>query len=602
MSHEMETGQRKDAQGKIGPGVVHPERHRDVQRQDRAGRAVGPGGVEEPVPVVQVQGRREGREGRRSPGPTTRATSAPTRRRSPDAAGRQARPTSRDARSGWRSARLVGNMARAALAAAGIACAVPLALAQGSAADEIEKYRAGAAGRQPGRAVGSPRRGPLEEAARPEEGLARALRPRQGPGRGQGRVRRDAALLRRRRPRDGPRDAARLVHGHAAGHDRGGRASAIRSAARPQGRHGGARRLRHRRVARREDGGAASTTRRRRKPTRSARRSSFSAAARTTSRARPATARTASASACRTCRTSRRRPARRRATRPGRRIACRRASCASFQWRLYDCFRQQRFPELEYASPASVALTTFLAVQRQRRAVRRAGDQALTETGSMRTRLRDRDSPSRPRSSWPAAPRWRPAPTDAEVRAKALEVMKASFKDRGQAKLDRLEPGRDAGAVQPVRRQGAAEGRRREDREGQPGGDQVPGRRQVPRRLEARRADRAARHAASSSPTTRRARSARNCYACHQLTKAEISDGTIGPSLYHFGKLRGYQRRDAQVRVGQGVERRGVQRVLEHAALRPRDDPHRGADPRRRRAADRSRLAGQPVGARRELA
>jgi len=33
----------------------------------------------------------------------------------------------------------------------------------------------------------------------------------------------------------------------------------------------------------------------------------------------------------------------------------------SFQWRLYDCFRQQRFPELDYVSPASVALTTFLA-------------------------------------------------------------------------------------------------------------------------------------------------------------------------------------------------------------------------------------------------
>lgn len=30
---------------------------------------------------------------------------------------------------------------RAALAVAGFACAVPLALAQGSAADEIEKYR-----------------------------------------------------------------------------------------------------------------------------------------------------------------------------------------------------------------------------------------------------------------------------------------------------------------------------------------------------------------------------------------------------------------------------------------------------------------------------
>jgi sulfur-oxidizing protein SoxX len=31
-----------------------------------------------------------------------------------------------------------------------------------------------------------------------------------------------------------------------------------------------------------------------------------------------------------------------------------------------------------------------------------------------------------------------------------------------------------------------------------------------------------------------------NCYACHQLTKEEISYGNIGPSLYHYGKLRGY--------------------------------------------------------------
>lgn len=31
------------------------------------------------------------------------------------------------------------------------------------------------------------------------------------------------------------------------------------------------------------------------------------------------------------------------------------------QWRMNDCFRQQRFPELEFGSPASIALTTFLA-------------------------------------------------------------------------------------------------------------------------------------------------------------------------------------------------------------------------------------------------
>ncbi|CAN5242930.1 sulfur oxidation c-type cytochrome SoxX [soil metagenome] len=30
-----------------------------------------------------------------------------------------------------------------------------------------------------------------------------------------------------------------------------------------------------------------------------------------------------------------------------------------------------------------------------------------------------------------------------------------------------------------------------------------------------------------------------NCYNCHQLAKAEISFGTIGPSLYHYGKSRG---------------------------------------------------------------
>jgi len=30
-----------------------------------------------------------------------------------------------------------------------------------------------------------------------------------------------------------------------------------------------------------------------------------------------------------------------------------------------------------------------------------------------------------------------------------------------------------------------------------------------------------------------------NCYNCHQISKQEISYGTLGPSLYHYGKLRG---------------------------------------------------------------
>ncbi|WP_431511108.1 sulfur oxidation c-type cytochrome SoxX [Variovorax sp. DAIF25] len=30
-----------------------------------------------------------------------------------------------------------------------------------------------------------------------------------------------------------------------------------------------------------------------------------------------------------------------------------------------------------------------------------------------------------------------------------------------------------------------------------------------------------------------------NCYNCHQMSKEEISFGTLGPSLYQYGKLRG---------------------------------------------------------------
>src|SRR5512146_402246 len=35
-----------------------------------------------------------------------------------------------------------------------------------------------------------------------------------------------------------------------------------------------------------------------------------------------------------------------------------------------------------------------------------------------------------------------------------------------------------------------------------------------------------------------------NCYNCHQITKAEISFGTIGPSLYHYARLRGVSNPD----------------------------------------------------------
>jgi len=37
-----------------------------------------------------------------------------------------------------------------------------------------------------------------------------------------------------------------------------------------------------------------------------------------------------------------------------------------------------------------------------------------------------------------------------------------------------------------------------------------------------------------------------NCYACHQLTKAEVSYGTIGPSLLNYGKIRNFSAADTK--------------------------------------------------------
>ncbi|MFO0105700.1 MAG: sulfur oxidation c-type cytochrome SoxX, partial [Burkholderiales bacterium] len=35
-----------------------------------------------------------------------------------------------------------------------------------------------------------------------------------------------------------------------------------------------------------------------------------------------------------------------------------------------------------------------------------------------------------------------------------------------------------------------------------------------------------------------------NCYNCHQMDKKEISYGTLGPSLYNYGKIRGVSNPD----------------------------------------------------------
>ena len=91
-----------------------------------------------------------------------------------------------------------------------------------------------------------------------------------------------------------------------------------------------------------------------------------------------------------------------------------------------------------------------------------------------------------------------------------------------------------------------------------------------------------------------------NCYNCHQISKAEISFGTIGPSLYNYGKLRGVERSggagvegDRRIHLGQAVEREGVQRLLGNAALRPCRLARRDAVEAPDGAAARPEVTGQ---------
>jgi len=130
-------------------------------------------------------------------------------------------------------------------------------------------------------------------------------------------------------------------------------------------------------------------------------------------------------------------------------------------------------------------------------------------------------------------------PTDREISAKATEMLKTSFKARGQAGMDRL----DQDETQRLCTQYA--------------GKEIP--KDVSERIEQlnlqavkwpsdgnylgdfKNGERVAQEGRgkqfSDDP---KGPVGGNCYACHQIGPQEVSFGTIGPSLRHFGKLRGY--------------------------------------------------------------
>jgi sulfur-oxidizing protein SoxX len=128
---------------------------------------------------------------------------------------------------------------------------------------------------------------------------------------------------------------------------------------------------------------------------------------------------------------------------------------------------------------------------------------------------------------------------DSQYSAKALALMKTSFKERGQAKLDRL----DQDDMQKLCSQ----------YEGKPLPKDVADKLEKAQQAlikypadgnylgDFRSGERIAQSGQGKQFNDDPSRPAgANCYACHQLSKAELSFGTIGPPLYNFGKIRGY--------------------------------------------------------------
>jgi len=130
-------------------------------------------------------------------------------------------------------------------------------------------------------------------------------------------------------------------------------------------------------------------------------------------------------------------------------------------------------------------------------------------------------------------------PSDDEYYAKAVALMKAGFKERGQAKIDRIDQDNlqrlcSSYGANPVPKDVAAQIEKEQlatikyPADGKYLGDWKSGERIAQSGQGGQYNDDPKRPAGA------------NCYACHQLTKEEVSYGTIGPSLHNFAKLRGY--------------------------------------------------------------
>ncbi|MBN8493642.1 MAG: sulfur oxidation c-type cytochrome SoxX [Burkholderiales bacterium] len=129
-------------------------------------------------------------------------------------------------------------------------------------------------------------------------------------------------------------------------------------------------------------------------------------------------------------------------------------------------------------------------------------------------------------------------PSPAELDAKASQAIKASFRDQGIAKTDRLDQdlGQSACSSDKPPSDAVADKIMAEalysvkwPANGQYLGDWKAGERLAQDGRGMTWTD------ASTDPKS----NGGNCYNCHQIDKKEISYGTIGPSLWNYGKTRG---------------------------------------------------------------
>ena len=118
------------------------------------------------------------------------------------------------------------------------------------------------------------------------------------------------------------------------------------------------------------------------------------------------------------------------------------------------------------------------------------------------------------------------------------EMIKASFKSRGQAMIDRLSQD-DAQMLCSKHAGELPKGVSEEIEKAQQATLRYPGSGKL--MGDWRQGERIAQSGVGKQFTDDPARPAGgSCYNCHQLSRNELSFGTIGPSLYQFGKQRGH--------------------------------------------------------------